>query len=215
MKRKQVVELLQQSGLIAILRGNFDGKEVEIAHALIEGGIRLMEVSIVSANYKKVIERIATAFGDQIAIGAGTVLNLEQLAEVTGCGASFIVSPDSNDRVIEKTREFDCASFPGAFTPSEIVRARASGADAVKLFPASALGTGFVRALRGPLPDIKLIPTGGVHLHNLAEWFDAGAWAVAIGSELVDAKTIEAGDWNLLAGRARSFVRGAERGTDV
>jgi Entner-Doudoroff aldolase len=207
-----VMQTLGQSRLIAILRGDFEGKELDIAGALIEGGFRAMEVSIVSKEYKTVIARIAQSFGSRISLGAGTVLTVEQLNEVADAGATFIVSPDSNDAVIAATRKLGCASFPGAFTPTEIVSAFHAGADAVKLFPASTLGPGFVRAVRAAMPGIKLIPTGGVALNNVEHWFGAGAWAVAIGSELVDASTVRSADWGHLAERARSFT-GAVSGT--
>jgi 2-dehydro-3-deoxyphosphogluconate aldolase / (4S)-4-hydroxy-2-oxoglutarate aldolase len=202
-----VVQTLQESRLIAILRGDFEGKELDIAGALVEGGVGAMEVSIVSKDYKNVITRIAQNFGSRILVGAGTVLTVEQLNEVASSGATFVVSPDSNDAVIAATRRLGCASFPGAFTPTEIVKAFNSGAHAVKLFPASSLGPNFVRGIRGPLPAMKLIPTGGVGLDNIEAWFGAGAWAVAIGSELVDAQTVRSADWNLLAQRARSFTK--------
>jgi 2-dehydro-3-deoxyphosphogluconate aldolase/(4S)-4-hydroxy-2-oxoglutarate aldolase len=203
---QRVMQTLQESRLIAILRGDFAGKEIDIAGALVEGGVRVMEVSIVSKDYKNVIARIAQNFGSRVSIGAGTVLTIEQLNEVTGSGATFVVSPDCNDAVVAETRRLGCASFPGAFTPTEIVRALNSGADAVKLFPASSLGPDFVRGVRGPLPAIKLIPTGGVNLDNIGRWFGAGAWAVAIGSELVDAGTVRSADWDHLAQRARSYT---------
>ncbi len=215
MNREQVIETLQQARLIAILRGKFDSNELEIANALVEGGVRLMEVSTISADYKQVIRRLSEAFGHRVAVGAGTVLNLRQLAEVTDAGASFIVSPNSDHEVIKETRRLGCASFPGAFTPTEILRAVESGADAVKLFPAASLGPSFVRGVRGPLPDVKLIPTGGVTQSNIAEWFNAGAWAVAVGSELVDTKTIQSTGYDALALCARSFTQAAVGGIDV
>ncbi len=209
MDNQLVAQVLEDSKLIAILRGDFEGKELDIAGALIEGGCRAMEVSIVSKDYKGVIARIARAFGRSICLGAGTVLTVEQLNEVTDAGATFIVSPNSNDAVIGATRKLGCASFPGAFTPTEIVHALDAGANAVKLFPASSLGPGFIRAIRAALPDIKLIPTGGVGLINIESWLDAGAWAVAIGSELVDAGTVRSANWRLLAERTRAFANAA------
>ncbi len=207
MHREQVTAALEASKLIAILRGDFRGAELEIAAALLDGGIRLMEVSAVSADYSNVIRRISDAFGGRMVIGAGTVFTLDQLEEAVTAGAAFIVSPNTNEAVISRTRELGCASFPGAFTPTEIEQALRSGADAVKLFPAGSLGPKFVRAVRGPMPHVKLIPTGGVHAGNALEWMSAGAWALAVGSELVNSQIIESRNWDLLAEKSRQLVR--------
>ena len=212
MHREQVLAALESSRLIAILRGDFGGAELEIAGALRAGGIRLMEVSTVSTDYCKVIHNLSMTFGDDLLIGAGTVFTLDHLAEVTSAGAKFIVSPNTKEAIIARTRELGCASFPGAFTPTEIETALSYGADAVKLFPASPLGPQFVRAVRGPMPQVKLIPTGGVHAGNAREWLSAGAWGLAVGSELVNSRIIEARDWDLLAERTRQLVDAVQQG---
>lgn len=209
--RAKVLDVLAETRLIAILRGNFGERLIDIASALIDGGVRMLEISTVSKNYAEGIRDIARLHGDRVIVGAGTVLNTEHLAKVIAAGASFIVSPDSNREVIEESRKQDCASFPGVFTPTEITAAIRYGADAVKVFPASALGTSFVRRVRGPLPDVKMIPTGGVNLENVDEWFQAGAYAVAMGSELVGTSDIHAFDANVLTARARKFALAARR----
>ena len=209
MRHAEVLSLLADVRLIAILRGDFGDRILDIVDALVDGGIRMLEVSTVSANYAGAIAAIVRQHGRQVAVGAGTVLNLDHLATVIDAGASFIVSPDGNKDVIEETRKGGCASFPGVFTPTEITTAIRYGADAVKLFPAATLGPGFVRGVRGPLPDLKMIPTGGVNLHNIEEWFRAGAHAVAIGSELVNAANVD--DLKALSDKARQYSQAAMR----
>jgi 2-dehydro-3-deoxyphosphogluconate aldolase/(4S)-4-hydroxy-2-oxoglutarate aldolase len=211
LRHAEVLDVLSNVRLIAILRGDFGDLLLEIANALIDGGICLLEVSTVSTNYADGIRDIVKLHGDRIAVGAGTVLNSVHLANVIDAGASFIVSPDSSKDVIEETRKRGCASFPGVFTPTEITSAIRYGADAVKVFPASALGVSFVRGVRGPLPDVKMIPTGGVNLDNIEEWLKAGAYAVAIGSELVSATDIRALDLKALSDKARQYSRAARR----
>jgi 2-dehydro-3-deoxyphosphogluconate aldolase/(4S)-4-hydroxy-2-oxoglutarate aldolase len=213
LRHDDVLSLLADARLIAILRGDFGDRLLDIVNALVDGGIRLLEISTVSTHYAEAIGEIVKVHGGRLAVGAGTVLNLVHLETVVDAGASFIVSPDLNKEVVEETRRQGCASFPGAFTPTEITSAIRYGADAVKLFPASALSPAFVRGLRGPLPDLKMIPTGGVNLDNIEEWFGAGAYAVAIGSELVNAAEAGAIDLKALSYKARQYSQAAMRQT--
>jgi Entner-Doudoroff aldolase len=207
MNRQQTLSLLEQHRLLAILRGNFRDQGIRIVEVLVEAGIRVLEVSTVSKDYEGLIRSIVDAFGKQVAVGAGTVRTLEQLGKVADAGASFVVSPDTNPVVITETRRINLASFPGALTPTEVSRAIDSGADAVKLFPASVFGPSYVRALHGPFPSLRLIPTGGIHTGNLKEYLEQGAWAVAAGSELVRSDQAERDDWVDLRMRAEKFIR--------
>jgi 2-dehydro-3-deoxyphosphogluconate aldolase/(4S)-4-hydroxy-2-oxoglutarate aldolase len=206
MTRQEVLEHIQRTRVIAIVRGEMHGKELEIAEALVEGGIAALEISIVTPGSDAAIRKLASRLGDRIAIGAGTVLTVEELRRVADCGASFVVSPNIDPPVIELTRNLELASFPGAYTPTEIVLADRYGADAVKVFPAVSLGAPYIRALQGPLPGIRLIPTGGIHLQNLAEYQAAGAWAVGIGSELVGYQELNHFNPQQLTEKARNFV---------
>jgi 2-dehydro-3-deoxyphosphogluconate aldolase/(4S)-4-hydroxy-2-oxoglutarate aldolase len=157
------------------------------------------------------ISRLVRTFGSRLAIGAGTVLEPDEVKRVADLGAAFIVSPNRNIRVIEMTKKLGLASFPGAFTPSEAIEACDAGADAVKLFPAMCLGPGFVKALRGPLPTMRTVPTGGVDAKTAGAYFDAGAWAVGVGSELVSSDALAPGGLDRLRGRARAFVAAISR----
>jgi 2-dehydro-3-deoxyphosphogluconate aldolase/(4S)-4-hydroxy-2-oxoglutarate aldolase len=211
MTRDEVLRLIEEQRLIAILRGDFRGREVALARALLESGVKVLEVSTVSPDYSLVIRRLADEMGDRIAIGAGTVLNVRHVSAAVDVGACFIVAPNTNARVIAQAQKAHLAVFPGAYTPTEIIESIDCGADAVKLFPAVALGPDYVRALRGPLPGVSLIPTGGINLENIYRYLEAGAWAVAVGSELVRSEESDADDWANLRERARRFVKLAQK----
>lgn len=179
------IQHIEAGRVIAILRGRFHGREEEIVAAMREGGLTAVEVTLNSPDALSAINRLAKQFGATMAVGAGTVLKAEEVERAAAAGAGFIVSPNRDLRVIEMTKRLNLTSLPGCFTPSEIVEAINAGADAAKLFPANALGPGFVRALRGPLPDVRTVPTGGVTPELAREYFAAGAWAVGAGSELL------------------------------
>jgi 2-dehydro-3-deoxyphosphogluconate aldolase/(4S)-4-hydroxy-2-oxoglutarate aldolase len=206
MTHNKVLENIHQHKIIAIIRGDMRGREIDIAKALIAGGITAIEVSLISRSALQMIQNLVTHLGEIAAIGAGTVLSIGDVDAVKEHGASFIVSPNTDKEVIERTRTLGMASFPGAYTPTEIVQATQWGADAVKIFPALALGPEFVSALRGPFPGLKTVPTGGVTSQNAGSYIRAGAWALGIGSELV--RSSEARDFNAeaLAARACTFA---------
>jgi Entner-Doudoroff aldolase len=205
----KVIQLIARGRIIAILRGDFGGLEEEIASTLADSGVTAMEVTLNSPGAIDSINRLAKVFGNRIAIGAGTVLRATEVALVAEAGASFIVSPNRDLGVIEATKRSGLVSLPGCFTPSEMVEALQAGADAIKVFPASSLGPPFIKSLRGPLSDIRLVPTGGVTLVSIGDYFDAGAWAVGTGSELVGSYVLESNGLDLLRGRAAAFVAAA------
>jgi 2-dehydro-3-deoxyphosphogluconate aldolase/(4S)-4-hydroxy-2-oxoglutarate aldolase len=207
MQPSKILEIIRTGRIIAILRGNFAGHDEEIVAVIIEAGITAVEVTLNSPGALDSIKRLAARFGSQAAIGAGTVIQPEDVERAAEAGAQFIVSPNRDLRVIEMTKRRRLASFPGCFTPSEVVEAMQAGADAAKLFPAQCLGTGFIKALQGPLPQVRLIPTGGVTPEAARDYVTAGAWAVGIGSELVNAKTHGPGRFEELRQRALDFVR--------
>ena len=206
MEPSKVIELIARGRIIAILRGNFGGREEEIASTLADAGVTAMEVTLNSPGAVHSINRLAKAFGNRLAIGAGTVLRATEVDLVAEAGARFIVSPNRDVRVIEATKRGGLVSLPGCFTPSEMVEAIQAGADAIKVFPASSLGPTFVKSLHGPLPDIRLVPTGGVTIESASDYFAAGAWAVGTGSELVGSYVLEPNGLELLRRRAESFV---------
>lgn len=188
------------------MRGDFGGLEEEIVAVIVEAGLNAIEVTLNSPNAFNSIERLAARFGSMTAVGAGTVLRPEEVERAADAGAQFIVSPNRDKRVIEVTKRLNLVSLPGCFTPSEIVEALSAGADAAKLFPASSLGVAFVKALRGPFPELRVVPTGGVTPDAAREYLAAGAWAVAAGSELIGKDVITQGGLDRLRARAAAFA---------
>lgn len=206
MNTSSTFEQIATGRLVAILRGDFGGRESELVAVLHEAGLTAVEVTLNSPGALTIIEKLATQFGTQMAVGAGTVLTVADVEQAAASGACFIVSPNRNAAVIAATKRLGLVSLPGCFTPSEIVEALDAGADALKIFPANTLGPGYVKALRAPLNQVRLVPTGGVTPAKAREYFAAGAWAVGIGSELVGKEVLQAGNFELLQRRAAEFV---------
>jgi 2-dehydro-3-deoxyphosphogluconate aldolase/(4S)-4-hydroxy-2-oxoglutarate aldolase len=196
--------------IIAILRGDFRGLDLEIASVLYESGITAIEVTLNSPDAFGAIEQLTIGIGDKLSIGVGTVMSLNQVERAAANGARFIVSPNRNLGVIAATKRHNMISIPGCFTPSEICEALDAGADAVKLFPAISLGANFVRAIRSPLGEVRLIPTGGVNAEIAGEYLTAGAWAIGVGSELVNDDVLAVGGLVRLRAKAATFVKAAQ-----
>jgi 2-dehydro-3-deoxyphosphogluconate aldolase/(4S)-4-hydroxy-2-oxoglutarate aldolase len=173
--------------IVAIIRGAKPDDVLKIIDALFKGGIRIIEITLNSPNALAVIKEVAREVGDKILIGAGTVLDAETARAALLAGAKFIISPSLNVEIIKMTKSYGAVSIPGAFTPTEIVTAYTNGADIIKVFPAS-IGVQYFKDLRGPLPQIPLMPTGGINLENINEFQKTGAVAFGIGSALVDTK---------------------------
>ncbi len=170
--------------IVAILRGCDTEHILPIATALYEGGIRLLEITLNSPGALEAIEQVAASMGDRLFVGAGTVLDAAEATAAIAAGARFILSPSLDIGIIRRTRDLGAVSVPGAFTATEILTAWRNGASIVKVFPAS-VGPAYFRDLRGPLPQIPLMPTGGVNLDNIRDFHQAGAVAFGIGSALV------------------------------
>jgi 2-dehydro-3-deoxyphosphogluconate aldolase / (4S)-4-hydroxy-2-oxoglutarate aldolase len=197
---------IEAGRVVAILRGDYRERGTEIVTAMLQGGLTAVEVTLNSPGAFELIGRLAREFGGRMAVGAGTVLRTDEVRKAFDSGAKFIVSPNRNAAVIQTTKRHGLVSVPGCFTPSEIVEALDAGADAAKLFPASCLGPGFVRAMRGPVADVRMVPTGGVTPELAREYRAAGAWAVGVGSELVGADALKPGGLERLTERAAAFV---------
>jgi 2-dehydro-3-deoxyphosphogluconate aldolase / (4S)-4-hydroxy-2-oxoglutarate aldolase len=206
MNTATTLRLIEKGRVIAIMRGDFGGGGEEIAAAIVEAGITAVEVTLNSPNAMGAIERLAERFGISTAVGAGTVLSSEDVKRAADVGAQFIVSPNRDLKVIETTKRLGLVSLPGCFTPSEIVEAIGAGADAAKLFPAVSLGVNFVKSLRGPFPDVRVVPTGGVTPDAAREYLAAGAWAVGAGSELIGKDAMLPGGLERLRARAAEFA---------
>lgn len=200
------IKQIETGKIVAILRGDFAGREEEIVAAMVAGGLTAVEVTLNSRDVMAAIHRLAKRSGSQIAVGAGTVLTPNEVLRAADAGAQFIVSPNRDFAVIEQTKKSGLVSLPGCFTPSEVVEAINAGADAAKLFPANVLGPGFVKALRGPLPQIRTVPTGGVTAELAREYFTAGAWAIGAGSELIGKDWFSDGGLERLRDRTAAFV---------
>jgi 2-dehydro-3-deoxyphosphogluconate aldolase/(4S)-4-hydroxy-2-oxoglutarate aldolase len=201
-----VVARIKAEGTVAIIRTDSTDSALSIADAVIAAGFRAIEITYSFAAAAEVIASLARNNESDLLIGAGTVLIPEQVREAVEAGARFVVSPCVLPEVIDAAREMEVAMLPGAFTPTEIYNAWSLGADIVKIFPAVRFGPEYLRALRGPLPHIPIMPTSGVDASNVAEWFRAGAVAVGAVSSVLDPELIQKGDWDALTARAREFI---------
>jgi len=197
---------LLTSGIVGIIRAP-DGKQlVDVARALAAGGIDVLEVTFTVPQAHKVLEQVADALGDKVLLGAGTVLDTETCRTAILAGAEFIVSPGTNLDVIRMCKRYSKLALPGALTPTEVITAWEAGADFVKVFPCDVLGPAHLRALRGPLPQVRMIPTGGVTLETAADFLKSGAAALGIGSALVEPQAIAARDFGRIEALAKQYV---------
>jgi 2-dehydro-3-deoxyphosphogluconate aldolase/(4S)-4-hydroxy-2-oxoglutarate aldolase len=206
MNRLQVVQALEANGVVAVIRMKEPEKLRAVVNALAEGGVRALEVTMTVPRAIEMIGELAPTLPAGFLLGAGTVLDAETARLAILAGAQFVVGPVFRPEVIAMCHRYDVAAMPGCFTPTEILAAWEAGADIVKVFPATALGPGFIKDVRGPLPQVKLMPTGGVTLDNAGEWIKAGAVAVGVGTALLDAKAIAAGAYDVITANARRIV---------
>ena len=193
-------------GIVAVVRFADPGPLVEVVRALAEGGVTVAEVTFTVPNAIDVIREARRQLGNRVLLGAGTVLDPETARAAFLAGAEFVVAPSLNVEVIRMCRRYDKLVMPGAFTPTEIVAAWEAGADIVKVFPAEIVGPPFFRAMKGPLPQVKLMPTGGVDLTTATEFLKAGAVCLGVGGQLVDPKAVAAGDFARITQLAKQYV---------
>ena len=195
-----------QHKLVAIIRGPQPGDVLRIAEALYQGGVRTLEVTMNSPGALEVIKQLSVTMKDKLLLGAGTVLNPDQVEASVKAGAHFIISPNVDVETIKMTKQLGAISIPGAYTATEIVLAHKTGADIIKVFPAAA-NAAYIKDLRGPLSHIPLMPTGGITLENIVEFKNAGAVAFGIGSALVDARQVVTNEYlNELTIKAKQLV---------
>jgi len=204
MLKHEIFQAILARPLVAIIRADTPEAALQLAEACIAGGITTLEVAFTTPDTIDVIQTLIQRHGDQILIGAGTVLDPEtaRLAILAGC--RFIISPGVNPETIRLCQRYQVLSMPGVMTPTEIITALEAGADIIKIFPAEVFGPAYIKALRAPLPQAPLMPTGGVSLDNLSSWFANGAIAVGIGSSLTGPASN--GDYHAVTTRAREFV---------
>lgn len=208
--RVDVTRAIEQHGVVAVIRLKDPDRLRGVVDALAEGGVRALEVTMTVPRAIEMIGQLAPTLPPGFLLGAGTVLDSETARLAILAGARFVVSPVFRPEVVAICHRYDVAAMPGCFTPTEILAAWEAGADVVKVFPATALGPGFFKDVRGPLPQVKLMPTGGVSLTNAGDWIRAGAVAVGVGTALLDAKAIAAGDFGVITTNARTIVASVE-----
>jgi 2-dehydro-3-deoxyphosphogluconate aldolase / (4S)-4-hydroxy-2-oxoglutarate aldolase len=207
MNKNDVVKQIRDIGLIPVVRATSADEAMRAIDAIREGGVSVLEITMTVPGAVGVIEQVAKNYGDDALVGAGTVLDAETARVCILSGAKFVVSPALNIETIECCRRYGVAVMPGALTPTEVVQAWTAGADFVKVFPAGALGgASYLKALKAPLPQIELVPTGGVSLKTAADFIKAGASALGVGADLVDLQAIRDGQANVITERAKQYV---------
>ena len=208
MNRDEVVRKIKEIGVVPVVRANSPEEAMQAVEAIKAGGVPILEITMTVPGAIKVIEKIADKFGDEVVLGAGTVLDPETARNCILAGATFIVSPALNVATIELCRRYSIPICPGALTPTEVITAWQAGADFVKVFPAGSMGgASYIKNLKAPLPQVEIIPTGGVSLKTAADFIKAGASALGVGADLVDLKAIRAGDAHIVTERAKEFAQ--------
>ena len=202
----QTLKRTEDLGLLAVVRGESRRAALEVVGALIEGGVLGIEITFTTPEAVRVIRDLDEEYGDSILLGAGTMTTNEQVERAAEAGASFLVSPGSDPKLLPAMLGTGLLVLPGVLTPSEVMLARRLGAQAVKLFPGSSGGTSYLKALRGPFPDVPFVPTGGVSLENINDWFAVGAFAVGAGGALAPS-SIEGRDRGEVVENARQFAK--------
>lgn len=207
MTKSEVLKQIKDTGVIPVVRATTADEAMRAIDAIREGGIAVLEITMTVPGAVSVIEQVTARFGNEALVGAGTVLDAETAKACISSGAQFVVSPALNLETIAYCRQQDVAIMPGALTPTEVVQAWNAGADFVKVFPAGAVGgPSYLKSLKAPLPQIELVPTGGVSLKTAADFIRAGAAALGVGADLVDIKAIREGQAALITERAKQFI---------
>jgi 2-dehydro-3-deoxyphosphogluconate aldolase/(4S)-4-hydroxy-2-oxoglutarate aldolase len=204
--RAATVRAIEQFGIVAVIRLKDPARVRGVVDALAAGGVRALEVTMTVPRAVDLIRELAPTMPDGFLLGAGTVTDAATARAVISAGAAFIVGPVFRPEVIAACHDRDVPAIPGCFSPTEILAAHEAGADIVKVFPATALGPTFIRDVRAPLPQVKLMPTGGVTIENAGEWIRAGAAAVGVGSALLDNKAIDSGRFEVITANAQRVV---------
>jgi len=206
MSKEAHLQRVLDSGIVAVVRSPDSQQLVEVARALADGGVSVVEITMSVPNALDVLRQVRQALGERVLLGAGTVLDPETARAVLLAGAEYIVTPTLNLDVIRLCQRYDKLIMPGAFTPTEILTAWEAGADIVKVFPAEVVGPAFFKAVRGPLPQVRLMPTGGVDLTTAAAFLKAGACCLGIGSQLVEPKAVAERDFERIRDLARQYA---------
>jgi 2-dehydro-3-deoxyphosphogluconate aldolase / (4S)-4-hydroxy-2-oxoglutarate aldolase len=204
--KTEIISLLTNPGIIAIVRAQESAQVVPLFEALIAGGLRAIEITMTTPNALAAIREARDKVGERALIGVGTVLDADTCNAAITAGAEFVVTPICRTELVAVAHAAGCPIMLGAYTPTEAQVAHEAGADFIKIFPADTLGPGYIKALRAPLPHLRIVPTGGVDVQNVADFLKAGCAALGVGSSLVSAKILQEADWPALTARATAFV---------
>lgn len=207
MKRQEVLARIMESGVVAVIRMKDTNRLLKVIEAVRQGGVKCIEITMTVPGAVEIIHQLSKTAPPDVLLGAGTVVDEATAGQVIDAGAQFVVGPVLNLAIVALCHQRGVAVMPGCYTPTEIFTAWKAGADIVKVFPATSLGPKYFKDLRGPFPDIRLMPTGGVTVDNVGEWITAGACAVGIGSDLLDKKAIEEERFEVLTERAARMVQ--------
>ncbi len=212
MHKREILTAIVDIGIVPIVRAESPSSAIRAVEAVINGGIRAAEITMTTPGALQALEKLAGELGERIVLGAGTVLDPETARACILAGAQFIVTPTLRPATIEVARRYSRVIIPGALTPTEVLTAWEAGADMVKVFPCDNVGgPKYIKALKAPLPQVEMIPTGGVNLETAGAFLKAGACAVAVGSELVDSASVRSGRFDVIEDRARRFLEAIAR----
>ena len=209
--KANIISLLTDPGIIAVVRAQQAAQVLPLSEALIAGGVRVIEVSMTTPNALVAIREAREKLGERALIGVGTVLDENTARAAIAAGAEFVVTPICRTELVATAHAAGCPVMLGAYTPTEAQLAHEAGADFIKIFPADTLGPGYIKALRAPLPHLRIVPTGGVDVQNVADFLKAGCAALGVGSSLVSTKILQEADWPELTRRASAFVAAARK----
>lgn len=208
MSKAEILEQIEELGLVPVVRASSADEAMQVIEAIRAGGVNVLEITMTVPGAVRVIEKVADKYGSDVLVGAGTVLDPETARACILAGAQFIVSPALNLDTIAMCHRYSAPIMPGVLTPTEVITAWSAGADIVKVFPCGSVGgASYIKNLKGPFPQVKMIPTGGVSLATAADFIKAGAAALGVGTDLVDVKAIREGKAGVVTERAKQFVQ--------
>lgn len=206
MTKQEILKTVFDEKVVAVVRVEDSEKLKKVINAIYEGGVKIIEITMTVPNAISMIEKMNAEFGDKVLIGVGSVTDKQTAIDAISAGANYVVSPVTKKEVVETVLKLDKPVMPGAFTPTEALNAFEMGADIVKIFPADVLGMNFFKGILAPMPQLKLMPTGGVSLTNAGEWLKAGACAVGVGTALLDKSAIKNENYELLTANAKTII---------
>lgn len=206
MTKQEILKTVFDEKVVAVVRVEDSEKLKKVINAIYKGGVKIIEITMTVPNAISMIEKMSTEFGDKVLVGVGSVTDKQTAENAIAAGANYVVSPVTKKEVIETVLKLDKPVMPGAFTPTEALNAFEMGADIVKIFPADVLGMNFFKGILAPMPQLKLMPTGGVSLTNAGEWLKAGACAVGVGTALLDKTAIKNENYELLSANAKTII---------